>query len=116
MTRCPHARRFHRLVNMSPAEIRAWAKDPRAKCYSNDATRARLPALARLKAKPVEDWTAADCKYAARVVSFNARMTGALRRDGCTSGYTIALRNWGHKPKCAVPKTCRRSEFSRGRA
>lgn len=101
---------------MSPEAIRAWARDPRAKCYSNEATRARLPKLAALKAKPVEEWTAADCKYAARVVSFNARMRGALRRDGCTPGYAISLRNWGHAPRgCAPPRACRASSFARGR-
>ena len=107
MTTCPHAARFRRLVNMSPAEIRAWAKDPRAKCFSYSSTRARLPALAALRAKPPAEWTARDCAFARRVVSFNARMSGALRRDGCTDGYTISLRNWGHAPRCALPKTCR---------
>lgn len=101
---------------MSPEAIRAWARDPRAKCYSNAATRARLPKLAALRAKPVEKWTAADCKYAARVVSFNARMRGALHRDGCTPGYAISLRNWGHAPReCAPPRACRASSFARGR-
>lgn len=103
---CKHAKRFHQLVNMSPAQIRRWSKDPRSKCYSNDATRARLPALARLKAKPVSRWTATDCKFAARVVSFNARMDGGRKRDGCTPGYAISLRNWGRRV-CSLPKTCK---------
>lgn len=101
---CPHAARFRQLVNMSPAAIRAWAQDPRSRRYSEPATRARLPALAALRAKPVARWTAADCTFAARVVSFNARMSGALRRDGCRPGYAISLRNWGHASKsCPVP-------------
>jgi hypothetical protein len=105
---CAHAARFRELVNMRPAEIRAWARDPRAKCYSFAATRARLPALADLRAKPPAQWTAKDCAFAARAVSFNARMRGALRRDGCTPGYAISLRNWGHAPpRCAPPKACR---------
>ena len=103
---CPRlARDFHRSVNMSPGEIRRWAKDPRAKCYSFEATRSRLPALAKLKGKPVSDWTEADCRYASRVVSFNRRMLGALARDGCTDGYVISLRNWGRQPpRCPLPK------------
>ena len=49
---CPAIQnRFRRLVNMSPAEIRAWAKDPRAKLASFESTRRRLPALADLAAK-----------------------------------------------------------------
>lgn len=106
---CPHAKEFHRSVNMTPREILAWSKDPRSKCYSFEATRRRLPALAKLKAKPVSEWTTRDCTYARRVLNFNTRMEGGLRRDGCTPGYAISLMNWGRKPKgCAAPKTCSR--------
>lgn len=102
---CPHAKRFRELVNMTPAQIRAWAKDPRSKRYSFEATRRRLPALAKLRAKDPSRWTAADCAFAARVVSFNARMSGALRRGGCRPGYAISLRNWGHAPRtCPAPR------------
>lgn len=114
MSRCPHERAFRASVNMSPSEIRAWDKDPRAKCYSKPATRARLKKLAALKEKPSARWTEADCKLAARVVSFNARMEGGMRRDGCTPGYSISLRNWGRKTKCSVPTTCAPSAFARG--
>lgn len=103
MPACPHARRFRQLVNMSPAEIRAWAKDPRAKLFSYPSTRARLPALARLRAKDPSRWTARDCAFAARVVGFNSRMSGAMRRDGCTPGYAISLRNWGMAPRSCLP-------------
>ena len=113
---CPSASSFARLVNMTPAEIQRWAKDPRAKCYSKAETRARLGRLAKLKAKPASRWTAADCAFAAKVVSFNSRMKGALERDGCTPGYTISLRNWGHKPRCAVPATCSPSKVAKGLA
>lgn len=102
---CKHAERFHALVNMSPAQIRRWAKDPRNKCYSEDATRRRLPQLARLKAKPVSKWTADDCAFAARVVRFNARMDGARKKNGCKPGYAISLRNWGRRV-CKLPKEC----------
>lgn len=112
-TTCPSARRFRQLVNMSPAQIRKWAKDPRSKCYSKPATRRRLERLAKLKAKPVSQWTKADCTFAARVVSFNARMDGGRKRDGCTPGYAISLRNWGRRV-CSVPKTCKPSKVARG--
>ena len=98
---CPASRRFAELVNMTPVEIRAWARDPRSREYSLPATRARLPKLAQLRAKPVAAWSSRDCAFAARVVSFNARMIGAMRRDGCTRGYAVSLRNWGHAPRCA---------------
>lgn len=100
---CPvDRRRFHQLVNMTPAQIRAWAKDPRSRCASFESTRRRLPALAALKAKTGE-WTDADCRYARRVNSFNARHRGQMKRFGCTVRETVALRNWGHMPKCAMP-------------
>ena len=99
MTICSDTRRaFHESVNMSPDEIRRWARDPRALCYSFEATRRRLPALAALKGKRGE-WTAQDCAYARRVLAFNRRMEGGMRRDGCTDGYVISLRNWGRQPK-----------------
>lgn len=97
---------FHRLVNMSPAAIRAWARDPRAKCASFEQTRKRLPTLAKLKAKAKDRWTEADCKYARRVNGFNSRHLGQMKRFGCTVRETVALRNWGHAPRCALPKTC----------
>lgn len=94
---------FHRLVNMSPREIRSWARDPRAKCASFEQTRRRLPALARLKEKHRASWTEKDCQYARRVNSFNARHIGQMKRFGCTVRETVALRNWGHMPRCPMP-------------
>jgi hypothetical protein len=100
------AKDFHRVVNMTPAQIRSWAKDPRSSCFSQSDTRSRLPALASLKAKPTSAWSSDDCRFASRVVSFNRRMQGALDRDGCRDGYVISLRNWGRQPpRCAVPKS-----------
>jgi hypothetical protein len=111
---CPSAASFRRLVNMTPAQIRAWSKDPRSRCYSKASTRSRLAALAKLRATPPARWTAKDCAFAARVVSFNARMKGALERDGCTPGYAVSLRNWGHAPRCAVPTSCKASKVAKG--
>lgn len=94
---CPYAKRFRKLVNMTPAQIRAWHKNPRSKKASFASTRARLPALAKLKAKPVSKWNAKDCAFAKRVVSFNARMDGMRKVHGCTEKIDVALRNWGRR-------------------
>lgn len=104
-SRCPIVQnRFRRLINMSPPEIRAWAKDPRAKWASFAETRKRLPMLADLVAKTGE-WTDKDCRYARRVNSFNARMQGMVGVHGCTDKMTVALRNWGRQPPgCKLPK------------
>lgn len=103
---CPiDARKFRAGVNMAPAQIRAWAEDPRAKLASWPTTRARLPALATLREKDPADWTERDCAFARRVNSFNARMQGVVDTHGCTPKAVISLRNWGHRaPGCALPK------------
>ncbi len=101
---CPITQnRFHQLVNMKAPEIRSWAKDPRSKCASFPETRARLPMLADLKAKGRRKWNQNDCAYAERVISFNTRHLGQMKRFGCTLRETVALRNWGHMPKCPMP-------------
>lgn len=126
MAFCRVSSKFKRLVNMSPAEIREWAKDPRSKCASFQATRDRLTkrqvwkgklrlSLAELAGKPVSTWTDSDCEYAGRVVNFNTRHLGALKDHGCTYKEIIALLNWGHRPKsCAIPtKVCKKPHTPR---
>jgi len=89
---------------MGPDSIRAWAKDPRAKRASGADTRRRLPALAALKAKPCDQWNKRDKDFAKRVLSFNARMEGMVRKHGCTRKAPISLRNWGRQtPLCPIP-------------
>jgi len=96
--------RFHKSVNMTPAQIHAWSRDPRAKEASFESTRRRLPALAALKAKKSK-WNNKDIRFAKRVLSFNARMQGVVNQHGCTRKAVIALRNWGRQPpKCGIPK------------
>ena len=92
-----------RSVNMSPAAILAWAKDPRAKKASFTSTRRRLPVLAALKKKKCGTWTKKDERFAKRVLSFNARMSGMVKKFGCTEKAVISLRNWGRKVKCRLP-------------
>lgn len=100
---------FKKSVNMSPSEIRRWAKDPRALCASFAVTRGRLPALATLRAKNLVGWTANDCKFARRVVNFNKRMEGMSRAHGCTTKINVALRNWGRvAPGCGRVPECKR--------
>lgn len=102
---CPVVQtKFHASVNMSPAAIRKWSKDPRARCASFESTRKRLPALATLKAKPQSLWTAADCAYAQRVVNFNTRMQGNVDTYGCKVRNVTSLLNWGRRaPGCPLP-------------
>lgn len=99
---CPIAA-FRRSVNMSPTKIIAWSKDPRSRIASFAPTRARLPRLAELKRKRDALWTPADCALARRVLSFNTRMEGVVRKHGCTRKAVTALRNWGRKVRCVLP-------------
>lgn len=98
---------FKRLTNMTPAQIRAWAKNPAARRASFEATRRRLPALAALKAKVARNGvlTSRECAFVARVNNFNTRMSGMRRQWGCTDKIVVSLRNWGHQPRgCPIPK------------
>lgn len=98
---------FKRLTNMSPTQIRAWAKHPASRRASFEATRARLPALADLKAKISRGaaLSARECAFAQRVNNFNTRMGGMRRQWGCTDKIVVSLRNWGHQPAgCPVPR------------
>lgn len=77
---------------------------PRAKLASKASTRKRLPRLAKLKAKisKGKSLTASDCKFVKRVNSFNARMSGVVKKHGATTKACVSLRNWGRKaPGCA---------------
>ena len=102
---CPTVQtKFHRSVNMTPAAIRKWARDPRAKCASFESTRKRLPKLVTLKGKKRSAWTDEDCRYAKRVVNFNTRMQGNVSTHGCRVRNVTSLLNWGRKPpKCPMP-------------
>ena len=94
---CSYAKRFRELVNMTPAEIRRWHKNPDSKKASYASTRRRLPALAKLKAKSASRWNKRDCAFAKRVVSFNSRMDGMRKKHGCTEKIDVSLRNWGRR-------------------
>ena len=108
--------KFHKSVNMSSKEIKAWAKDPRAKCASFQETRDRLTkpqmflgykmrSLADLKSLPKNNWEEKDCIYAKRVINFNTRHQGALNIHGCTLREAVSLKNWGRSPPgCKIPE------------
>lgn len=104
---------FHRLVNMSPRSIRAWQRDARARCASQFATIRRLTQLAALKSKAKGSWTAADERYARKVLGFIKRHEAQERLHGCSSLRTIALRNWGRQTECPVPAVCSRPSRKR---
>lgn len=106
-------KRWKELINMTPAELKAWAKDDarleaslsRDEADSEGGIQSGYDSLHRIKRrvkKPVEDWTAEDYDNAAQENGFNGRMLGAEPGepvgDTDMSKWEISLRNWGHDP------------------
>lgn len=101
----PHM--FHESVNMSPGELRAWAKNPWHKLASTSTGLASLRRIPGLLEKRISDWTSEDYKFARKVLGFNKRhltgkthnLFGKPARAGVPwSKRAIALKNWGHDP------------------
>ncbi len=99
-------RDFKRLVNMSPAQIRRWAKDPRSKEASLPHIRRELPLLARTKATKPARWTRAMRDKARRTVAFIKRHEAQMKAQGkrygtgrmhATPKRVVALMNWGRR-------------------
>jgi hypothetical protein len=110
-------RAFRKAANMSAAQIRAWAKNPTAKCASlpkraktGKSAIAELEQVARMKSAPPSTWSAADWTKARDLVNFVGRHAAKKAPgDPCATKRVIALRNWAHQPKgCAVPTSCSR--------
>lgn len=91
-------REFKKLVNLTPAQIRKWHKDPRSKEASLPHIRAELPLLARTKATPPSRWTPTMRSKARRAVAFIKRHEAQLKnQDRYTRKRIIALLNWGRR-------------------
>lgn len=92
------------LTNMTPRELRAWAKNPRHRLASTATGHASLRRLPRLLETPRREWTTADHAFARKVDAFIARhstQAAVFGHEVARSGYSrrhIALMNWGHNP------------------
>ena len=100
------AREFSHLINMSGAQIRAWAKDPRSKDASFSHIRAELPLLAQMKDTPPSRWTPKMWDKAMRAVNFVKRHEAQMKKQGAEYGTgkyhathkrVVALLNWGRR-------------------
>lgn len=104
-------RAFKEAANMTPSQIRAWAKDPRAKRASLPRRKAtgksaivELFQVARMKSIPTSAWTPSDWKKARDLVNFVNRHRAQMG-TACQPTRIIALRNWAHQPpRCGIPK------------
>lgn len=103
-------RAFRRAVNMTPAQLRAWARDPRAKRASlprrsktGKSAIVELHQVARMVESSSSSWTRSDWVKARDLVNFVKRHTAQMG-GACQPTRIIALRNWGHQPpRCKVP-------------
>jgi hypothetical protein len=99
---------FRKAVNMTPAQIRAWQKNPAAKTASlpkrkktGKGARAELTMIARMLKKPGSKWTAAEHTKACDTVAFIGRHTKQMGSK-CQPTRIKALRNWGREtPRCS---------------
>ncbi len=88
-------------VNMTAAELEAWADNPASRLASVDHA-AVIERNLRLLRKPKSEWDERDVRDAKRTASFVARMRemprGKPARKGLPSRRDISLRNWAHDP------------------
>ncbi len=104
-------RAFNKAANMTPAQIRAWARDPRAQRASlprrkatGKSAIAELTQVARMKSSSPSSWTSSDWRKARDLVNFVQRHTAQMGA-ACQPTRIIALRNWAHQPpRCGVPR------------
>ena len=104
-------RAFHKAANMTPAQIVAWARDPRASRASLARRKAtgksaivELNQVARMKRTSPASWSQSDWTKARDLVNFVKRHTAQMGR-ACQPTRIIALRNWAHQPPhCGIPR------------
>jgi len=92
--------KYHKLVNMSYSELKAWSETDCSKKASLD--RGPINRNLNLLSKKKADWGASEVKSANRTISFISRMKnmqqGEPVSDKCPSKRDISLKNWGYNP------------------
>lgn len=106
---------FRKAANMTPDQIKAWAKNPTAKCASlpkrsktGKSAITELAQVARMKTSSPSSWSASDWRKARDLVAFVGRHAAKKAPgDRCATKRVVALRNWAHQPAgCPVPTSC----------
>jgi len=101
-------REFRRVINMTPAAIDKWRKDPRHRDASLPHIRAELPLLAKMKRTRMSEWTPRMWDKAVRAINFVKRHEAQMKAQGKRYGTgprhvtykrVVALANWGRKTK-----------------
>jgi hypothetical protein len=103
-------RDFQHVINMTPAEIDRWRKDPRHLDASLPHIRAELPLLVEMKRAPMSRWTPKMWDKALRAINFVKRHEAQMKVQGKRYGTgkmhitykrVAALQNWGRKVRGA---------------
>jgi len=114
-------REFHRLVNLSPAELRAWLKTPESRKVGTirpgeqeSVGRQSARRILEIGATPVEDLSDADYAHMKKVIGFCRRHLAQRPASYKTGGdlsrsrWRWSLMNWGHDPTKPTKPASRR--------
>jgi hypothetical protein len=102
---------FDALVNLEPAELRAWLKTPQShkvgmtrRGETESVGRQSAKRILAIRAKPVRELTDADYAHMKKVIGYCRRHLAqrpeALRHGGDVTDtrWRWSLMNWGHDP------------------
>lgn len=92
--------KYHKTVNMSYSELKAWSETECSKKASLD--RGPINRNLNLLSKKKADWGADEVKSANRTISFVSRMKNMQQGEpvskDCPSKRDISLKNWAYNP------------------
>ena len=97
---------FDRLVNLTPAELRAWLETPQSrkvgmvrKGESESVGRQSARRILAIRATPVAELTEADYAHMKKVIGFCRRhLAQRPWGDVADTRWRWSLMNWGHDP------------------
>lgn len=92
--------KYHKTVNMSYSELKAWSETECSKKASLD--RGPINRNLNLLSKKKSEWGADEVKSANRTISFVSRMKNMEQGEpvskDCPSKRDISLKNWAYNP------------------
>ena len=99
-------REFEALVNLAPAELRAWLETPQSrkvgmvrKGETESVGRQSARKILAIKAKTVADLTDADYRHMKKVIGYCRRHLAQRPWGDITdTRWRWSLMNWGHDP------------------
>ena len=96
---------FHKLVNMTPAEIAHWLETDESKSTGQDSGDGESighksgKKIIDIRHKKKADLTDADYEHMHKVVSYISRHSAQQPKEVADSHWLYSLKNWGHDPQ-----------------